>query len=228
IGGAYLSLDQFRQAEDQLRSAIRLNTQADGPDGRTGLRATNLLATLLDRTGRSGEAETLLRGNLDRCRRALGPDEPITLDAGERLSTVLWHLGKHEAAEATLRQNVEDRTRVFKAEHPQTLRSIYLLSRLLRERKQFREAKDLAYRYAHDIQCARGSNHPDRIVALTNQGDVEHDQGLSAAAEHYYRQAVAEAGRILGPDHPATRAAEAKLKPSDASTNPSPPVEPQG
>lgn len=228
IGGAYLSLDQFRQAEDQLRSAVRLDAQAEGPDGRTGLRATNLLATLLDRTGRSGEAETLLRGNLDRCRQALGGDEPITLDAGERLGTVLWHLGRLDEAEATLRRNVEDRTRVFKAEHPQTLRSIYLLSRLLRERKQFREAKDLAYRYAHDIQCARGTNHPDRIVALTNQGDVERDQGQPAAAEHYYRQAVAEAGRILGPDHPATHAAEAKLKPSAGASPSTPPSRPRG
>ena len=76
-----------------------------------------------------------------------------------------------------LRQNVDDRGRVLKPDHADTLRSVYLLSRLLRERRRFDEARELAYRYAHDIQCAQGSNHPDRIVALTNQGDVARDQG---------------------------------------------------
>jgi tetratricopeptide (TPR) repeat protein len=133
------------------------------------------------------------------------------LDAAERLGTVLWHLGRLEEAEAVLRRNVEDRSRVFKPDHPQTLRSVYLLSRLLREQRRFDEAKDLAYRYAHDIQCARGANHPDRIAALTNQGDVARDQGERDLAERYYRQAALEAGRILGPEHQATRAAEANL-----------------
>jgi tetratricopeptide (TPR) repeat protein len=212
IGGAYLPLDQFKQAEEQLRLAIDLDARVNGPKGRTGLRATNLQATLLDRTGHAAEAETLLRRNLADSRYVLGPDEPISLDAAERLGSVLWHLGRLDEAEDLLRKNVDDRSRVFKPDHPQTLRSIYLLSRLLRERRRFDEAKELAYRYAHDIQCSRGSNHPDRIVALTNQGDVARDQGQRASAEHFYRQAVVEAGQILGPEHQATRAAEANLK----------------
>ncbi len=56
-----------------------------------------------------------------------------------------------------------------------------------------------------------GSNHPDRIVALTNQGDVARDQGQRDQAEGYYRQAAVEASRILGPRHPAALAAEANL-----------------
>src|SRR5262249_9644789 len=98
----------------------------------------------------------------------------------------------------------------------ETLRSVYLLSRLLRERGRFDktrfvEAKDLAYRYAHDIQCAR-PNHPDRIVALTNQGDVARDQGSREEAERYYRQAAFEAARILGPEHADTRESERNLE----------------
>lgn len=212
IGGAYLSLDEFKRAEEQLRLAIKLDGRVNGPNGRTTLRATNLLATLMDRTGQGAEAEPLLRRNLADCRRVLGPDAPVSLDAAERLGSILWHLGRLDESEAMLRQSVEDRGRVFKPDHPQTLRSVYLLSRLLRERKVFDKAEELAYRYAHDIQCARGSNHPDRIVALTNQGDVARDRGQRDAAERYYRQAVAEAERILGPEHPATRTAEATLK----------------
>jgi non-specific serine/threonine protein kinase/serine/threonine-protein kinase len=212
IGGAYLSLGELGPAEKQLGNAIELDARANGPNGRTGLRARNLLATLLDRTGRSAEAEAMLRGNLADCRKVLGADDPTTLDAAERLGSVLWHLGRLDQAEAVLRQSVDDRGRVFKPDHAETLRSVYLLSRLLRERGRFDPAKELAYRYAHDIQCAQGANHPDRIVALINQGDVARDAGRRAEAEAYYRQAALEAGRIRGPQHPDTLAAEANLK----------------
>ncbi|WP_422923956.1 protein kinase domain-containing protein [Singulisphaera sp. PoT] len=217
IGGAYLSLEQFAKSEEQLRKAIQLDARENPPVGRTGLRATNLLATLLDQTARSDKGEAALRANLADCRRILGPDAPITLDGAERLSTILVHRGKLDEAETLLRQNVKDRGRVFKPEHPQTLHSVYLLSRVLRERQKFGEAKDLAYRFAHDVQCAMGANHPDRIFALTNQGDVARDSGQAKAAENFYRQAVDESRRILGPDHQATRAAEVKLGQIDES-----------
>jgi tetratricopeptide (TPR) repeat protein len=207
IGGAYLSLSQYEPAEKHLRSAIRLDTQIHGPRYRDTLRATNLLASLLDQTGRGGEAEPLLQRNLADCRAQLGRDDPITLGAAERLGALLWHLGKLDLAETVLRKNVGDRSRVLKPEHPDTLRSTYLLSRLLRERRKFTDADHFAYLYAHSVQCSLGSNHPDNIVAFTNRGDVFRDQGKLAEAEPYYRQAAVEAERILGREHHSTVAA---------------------
>ncbi len=208
IGGAYLSLGQYDRAEEHLRAAIRLDAQFQGPVGRGTLGATNLLATLLDQTSRSAEAEPLLRRNLDNALRFLGPDDSITLDAGERLGSLLWHLGRKDEAEAVLRKNVADRSRVLQPEHADTLRSLYLLSRLLRERGRLDEAQRIAYDYAHSVQCTRGSNHPDLIAALNNQGDVARDQGKLAEAEQYYHRAAVEAGRILGPQHHITVATE--------------------
>jgi serine/threonine-protein kinase len=207
IGGAYLSLGQYEQAEKQLRSAIRLDTQLHGPQHRDTLRATNLLASLLDQTSRSAEAEPLLRRNLVDCRSQLGRDDPVTLDAAERLGALLWHLGKVDEAETLLRKNVNDRSRVLKPEHPDTLRSTYLLSRLLRDRRQFADAEHFAYLYAHSVECSRGSNHPDNILAVTNQGDVCRDQGRLTEAEPFYRQAAVKAERILGPKHRTALAA---------------------
>jgi eukaryotic-like serine/threonine-protein kinase len=208
IGGAYLSLNQYDRAEQHLREAIRLDAKSQGPGGRGALGATNLLGTLLDRTGRSAEAEPTLRRNLDDGRRFLGRDDPITLDAAERLGSVLWHLGKLAEAVAVLRKNVADRSRVLRPEHADTLRSIYLFSQLLRERGRLEEAREMAYSYAHSVQCTRGSNHPDLIVALTNQGDVARAQGKLEEAELYYHQAAVEAARIRGPMHRETLAAE--------------------
>ena len=207
IGGAYLSLGQYDQAETHLRAAIKLDTEQHGPRYRDTLRANNLLSTLLDQTARGTEAEPLLRRNLQDCRQTLGPDDPVTLDAAERLGALLRHLDKMDEAEAILRQNINDRSRVLKPEHPDTLRSTYLLSRVLRDRKKFTDAEHFAYLYAHSVQCSLGSNHPGNVLCLTNQGDVFRDQGKLAQAEPYYRHAAVEAERILGAQHRSTIAA---------------------
>jgi hypothetical protein len=80
------------------------------------------------------------------------------------------------------------------------------LSRLLRERRRFADAEHFAYLYAHSVQCSRGGNHPDNILAIANQGDIFRDEGKLAEAEAFYRHASAEARRILGPDHETTLA----------------------
>ena len=59
----------------------------------------------------------------------------------------------------------------------------------------------------HSIQCSLGSNHPDYVVALTNQADVYRDKGDLVQAERHYGQAAREAQVLLGDLNPITRAA---------------------
>ena len=189
-------------------SALRFGSTSShrGPDDREHAARNNLLATLLDRTGRGAEAERSAPpqpGRLPPGPRSRRPGNPR-----RRRTPRLGPLASgHDEAEAVLRKNVDDRSRVLKPEHADTLRSVYLLSRLLRERRQFDEARELAYRYAHSVQCSMGSNHPDCVLALTNQGDVLRDQKKLTEAEVYYRRAAEEARRIFGPDHRSTLAA---------------------
>ncbi len=207
LGGAYLSLGRFDRADMHLKNAIRLAAELYGNHHPDTLRATSLLATLLDQTGHGTEAERLIGRDQDDCLRHLGPDHPVTLDASERRGAILWHLGKLDEAEPLLRQNVADRRGLLKAEHPDTLRSVYLLSRVLRDRGRFADAQTFADQYAHSVSCSMGTNHPANVVALTNQGDILRGQGKLSQAEPYYRHAVAEARNILGDDHPSTLAA---------------------
>jgi hypothetical protein len=208
IGGAYLSLGENALAALHIETAVRLNTELYGNRHRDTIRATNLLTLLLDRTGQGALAETRARGNLETARRTLGALDPITLESAERLGAIRWHLGKTDAAEALLRKNVDDRRRVLKPEHPDTLRSVYLLSRVLRERKSYADAEKFAYAYAHSIQCSLGSNHPDYVVALSNQADVYRDKGNLLQAERLYREAAREAHVLLAEDHSTTRGIE--------------------
>jgi tetratricopeptide (TPR) repeat protein len=206
IGGAYLALAQYDNTEKHLRAAVGLFSRLAGPEHRDTLRAGNLMAALLDETGRRTEAEPLCRSNLATCRRMLGPADEITLDASERLGLLLWHCGKMDEAETQLRRTLEDRKRMLKQDHPDTLGSMYHLCRVLRQRGKYAEADPLAYQYAHDIRCARGPNHPDNVSALSNQADLYFDQARRELAERTYQKAVAEAKRILGAEHPATLA----------------------
>src|SRR5262249_62314991 len=105
----------------------------------------------------------------------------------------LWHTPQPEGAGSALRRNVDARRRVLKPEHGDTLRAVYELSRLLREQGKFAEADPLAYQFAHDIRCARGPNHPDNVVALTNQAELDRASGRFDLAARHYQEAAAEA-----------------------------------
>ena len=78
----------------------------------------------------------------------------------------------------------------------------------MRERRSYFDAEQFAYAYAHSIQCSLGSNHPDYIVALTNQADVYRDKGDLVQAERHYGQAAREARVLLDALHPTRRIAE--------------------
>jgi tetratricopeptide (TPR) repeat protein/predicted Ser/Thr protein kinase len=202
-GRAYLSLGDTAAAETHLRAAIALDIRVYGPGHRKTLHVTDLLAGLLDRAGRSAEAEPLARGNLEACRRALGPDDPTTLDASNTLGVVLWHRRKPGEAEPLLRQTLDARRRVLITDHPDTLRSVRNLGLFLQDRGQLAEAERLANEYEHGIRCARGPNHPDNVLALANLGLLMRNQGRPGESERFYSRASEEARRILGPGHPS-------------------------
>jgi tetratricopeptide (TPR) repeat protein len=205
IASVYLSLGLDEKAAPHVEAALNLSTEIHGARHRDTIRANNLMAVLLDRTKRGQDAESLARRNLEVAGGSLGLADPITLESAEILGTILWHQGKLDVAEQILRKNVSDRTRVLKPEHPQTLRSVYLLSRVLRQRNLPGAAQEFAYAYAHSIQCSLGGNHPEYVVALANLADVYHDKGDLTEAERHYGQAAQEARVLLGDRHPTTR-----------------------
>ncbi len=82
------------------------------------------------------------------------------------------------------------------------------LCRLTVDAGRLDEAEHLANEYEHGIRCARGPNHPDNVIALANRGLIQRLRGNLATARPFYQKAADEARRILGLEHPATRAAE--------------------
>jgi serine/threonine protein kinase len=208
VGGAYESLGQFGQAEEHLSKAVALDARLYGKSHRKTLGASNLLAIALAGAGRHSDAERLLRTTLGAAGAALGADDPETMNAAERLGVLLFDLERTREAEPLLRRTLDDRRRVLPPDDPATLRSMYQLCALLMRKKDLDEAESLAVEFERGIRCARdGPKHPDNVAALRNLGLIRRLRGKPTEAEPYYRRAADEARRILGPDHPTTRAA---------------------
>jgi tetratricopeptide (TPR) repeat protein/predicted Ser/Thr protein kinase len=211
VGGSYLSLGEFAQAETHLRAALKLDAELFGPEHPATLHVVNVLAALFEESGRFAEAEPLLRRNLEACRRALGPEDVTTLAAMDQLGALLRARQRREEAEPLLRTALAARRRVLPTDDPETLRSVRNLCLLMVDENRYVEADTLAQEYEHGIRCAWGPKHPDNVAALANRGLIRLLQGRPDQAEAYYRQAVEEARRILGPDHPLTKAAASDL-----------------
>ena len=196
-----------RQGGGTGACGVQFKRQAAGPEHRETSRVANLLASLLDQTGRRDEALPLMRGNLEHAT-PLGPDDEVTLDATERLGLLLWHVGKLDEAETLLRRNADDRRRL----QPNTvglMRSTFMLSRFVRDRGGFAEAEKLASQYEHDVRgLALGPSHFENVVALINRGDLYRVQGKLDDAEKLLHHAAVEAARILGREHPTSLAAQ--------------------
>jgi len=211
IGWAFVSIGEFNRAENHLRRAVALNNIEFGPRHRATLRATNRLASALVGSGKTAEAQRLLRQNLATAESTLGADDPETLNATERLGDLLCSLSRNSEAEPLLRRTLDARRRVLIPDHPDTLRSIHQLCRLMVAEKRLEEAEPLAVEYERGIRCSPGGpKHPFNVTALSNRGLIRVLQGRPSEALAYYRRAEEEARRILGPNHPTTRAAEAE------------------
>ena len=228
IGKSYLSLGEYAKAEPHLRAAMELDVKTRGPDNRAALRVANLLAVLLEQSGRPGPAEDLFRSNLAACRRRLGPDDPATLEASARLGALLRATGRAGEAEPMIRTALGARRRVLPTDHPDTLRSVRDLCLLEVDRHRLEDASSLADEYERGIRCARGPKHPDNVTALANLGLIQLLRGHPERAEPFYRRAADEARRILGEDHAITRAAvlEHARVAQDATLPTSPPTGP--
>jgi eukaryotic-like serine/threonine-protein kinase len=207
VGKSYLSLGEYARAEPHLRASLALDVELRGAGDPSSLRVSNLLAMLLEQSGRPAQARELLVDNLATSRRSLGPDDPITLDASARLGALLRAGGKLDEAEPLIRSALEARRRVLPTDHSDTLRCVRDLCLLELDRRHFDAAGALADEYERGIRCSRGPKHPDNVTALANLGLIQLLRGRPDLAEPFYRRAADEARRILGEGHAITLAA---------------------
>ncbi|MEQ4302258.1 tetratricopeptide repeat protein [Plantactinospora sp. B6F1] len=157
------------------------------------------------------QAETAYRTTLKARTEALGARDPETLRTRYSLAGVLTDRGRWQEAEAEYRAVLADRTAVLGESHPDTALARYGLADLLARRGRRREA-EAEYRQALQVcrQCC-GADHPSTLAIRYRLALLQRvERGVAATVTDLSAIRVALA-RVLGEDHPATRAVAGDL-----------------
>lgn len=158
-------------------------------------------AGILSRSGRYGEAETLLRKLLARVEEALGREHPEYSVCAISLAGVLDGQGKYIEAERMAR----DATAILaktRARDPTYGASLNVLATVLSAQGKYIEAERTLRDSLHVKSMALGSEHPSYGSSLHNLAHVLAAQGKYAEAEAILRDALALREKVLGRQHP--------------------------
>lgn len=162
--------ETLRQAELELGSEHSITIES-----------VHDLAGLMQETGRTVEAEQLLRRALEARERTLGAEHPDTLRSANALGSVFFRSGRLAEAEPIYRRLLETHERVLGPEHPITVVSADNLAAVLHLAGRFAEAEQLQRRAIADwrMRYRRGALVRDaswtaggngfRQIALTAQ-----------------------------------------------------------
>ena len=211
MGGVYLALGRYEEAEPLLEEALRLRLRVLGDEHSDTLASRDGLAELRWRQARYSEAEPLVRSSLQLRRRLLGDEHPDTLQALDNLGSLQWQQERYAEAESHYLEALAGRRRVLGDEHPDTLITVNNLAVLYKVMGRYEEAEPL---YLEDLQGSRralGSDHPAVFVSLHNLASFYTSQQRYAEAEPLYLEALAGRRKVLGDEHPRTLNTQSKL-----------------
>jgi tetratricopeptide (TPR) repeat protein len=183
------------------RDAYELNLARLGPEHPRVATELGNIAFLLDRMGRSAEAEPMLRESLRVLRDRLPPDHPTLLTAMVNLGGVWSRLGRLDDAERIIREVAAlERARGDDGRIPLTM-TLDNLAGVLDRQGRFQEV-EAAYREAHDIRRAvSGEEDPGTAILLSKLADITCRNGNSAEALAAFERALGILDRTFPPGH---------------------------
>jgi Tetratricopeptide repeat len=153
-----------------------------------------------------------------RCWRARGADHPDTLAATVVLASVLRRIDGRKDEAVRLLEEAERRYQSALPNHPYVYACTAYLAVVRSQTgngrsqqmaaQSVRVIRDMTDRLANSV----GSAHPLSLMALSALTNVLARAGDFGVAVKHGQEAVAGFGRLLGPDHPLTLAAEANAE----------------
>ena len=173
--------------------------------------ARTTLGNALSALGRLGEAETVVRANLETCTVVHGGEHRHTLGTTLNLGLLLDGQGKHAEAAGVYSDLVETQTRVLGAEHRDTLATAMQLAGAALNQGRAAEAEE-RYRAILEVQArVLGPADPATLTCGMNYGSALLNLARYAEAEATYRANLDAKRRKLGPEHIDTLMAEMNL-----------------
>lgn len=194
-----IDLDDLPAAEEDLRRALEI---AEEDSLRIHLQTR--LATVLRRSDRFEEAETLLRATLE-LERGDGVDRPVS--EGEilnNLAVLLRNLGRPDESVDAYAEAAELLERGLGPDHPDVATVSYNLGRSLRDLGRLDEARAHLDR-ALDIRTSTyGPDHPELVSTLQAVGNLDRRAGRLEKSLELLRRATDISSATFGPEHTDT------------------------
>ena len=202
IASVLMELARWEECEEQQRHALE---EAEAlTDAKLVAWASNELAQLLQRTGRLGEAEPLVRRALQLCESAYGTQHPIVAICLNNLGNLLHATGRLEEAEPLMRRALDIDETVFGEEHHTVAIDLNNLAQIVQDTDRIEEAEPLMRKALKIGEAAFGERHPNVAIRLNNLALLLRDTSRIEEAEPLMRRALEIDEAAFGERHPTT------------------------
>jgi tetratricopeptide (TPR) repeat protein len=195
IAVTYLRLGHYQEAEDLLRSSIRLLESKFGPGDFRLMEPLNTLSVLREERGDYDEAEALQRRAIALAQDRIGPESEEVIAMLGNLALVLRDKGAMDEAGKLMRQVLEADEKRFGHDHANIALDVANLGQLLLKSGKYGEAEPLLIRAATML---RRSKNNYLFIVMGNLGELKMKQGDATAAEPVFAEAVAAGSEQMG------------------------------
>jgi serine/threonine-protein kinase len=202
IGRTYLALGLFREAEAELRAALREKSERLGTRHPEVARSRSDLASALYSVESYEEAADLLQSAAEAFRSSNGAgsaEEAVVLSS---LGAVRRAQGRIDEAERLHREALDLRTRRSGRDSLEVAESLNNLANVLQERARYSEAEPLLEEALSIRRAHLGPKHPLVAQSMDNLAELLQRKGALDEAETLRWEALDLELELLGPDHP--------------------------
>jgi tetratricopeptide (TPR) repeat protein len=202
VGGIYLEIGNFDQAEKMDRIALAINQKLWGPDSLEAAASFSDLGMVFAQEGKLADWEAAHREALDIRRRRLGENDPDVAASLSNLAESYTQQGKIAEAEVLVREALEIRQKRFGNDSLAAADSLRSLSILLGDEGKWAEAEAMAREVLAIRRKLLGAEHPIVATSLTDVAWAAGGQNKLEEAEALEREALAMRRKLLGEEHP--------------------------
>ncbi len=204
LGMTLRGLGLFRDAAIQLEAALEIRRRVLGDEHPDTLRSALALGDILADTGKSSQAERLVRAAHAGLRRVYGDEHPKVLSAAAILASVLADQRNFEESEALYDETLRAQLRVLGPEHRDTLVTMWRWACSCLPQWKLNEGRILVDQVRAIAANALSPDDPLNILTGSLMGWVHLNQFQYAEAEPFLATGLEDCRRILGPQHPFT------------------------
>jgi tetratricopeptide (TPR) repeat protein/tRNA A-37 threonylcarbamoyl transferase component Bud32 len=200
LGGTYYYLREPALAIAQFDKALKLRTQALGPDHPDTLSSGDDLGMAYQSAGRVAEALPLLEANLKARRSLPGPLGPDTLVAMNNLADLYRYSGKLDKATDLFKEALKGLEIQYGPDHAFTLGAMNNLAQTYRDDDRLAEAITLFEETLKRCKAKLGPDHPHTLGTMNNLGLAYLDAGRYQDALPLFEGALKRTKAVLGAD----------------------------